>query len=308
VRFLVTGAGGFVGSHLSRRLLDEGHRVLGIGRNGVTAFSSDLAVSDRFAMRAVDLGDLDALGRVAGADGNIDGVFHLAAQMPGEHGSLSQLVRANVLGTANVLQVARQLGVRGIVVSSSMSVYASDALLPIAEDATTTPASAYGLSKLQAEALARFAAEQWPLHVVCLRYCGIFGWGNAYGTLHLYASQALQDRPFEVFAQGKIVKEFVSVADVVEANLLAMEAVERFTFDVFNIGGGEAKSLGDIAEVVVEAAGAGHVVLADTPAVPGVRDFSYDISKARALLRYTPRPLATRVRQYIGELRCRGLT
>ena len=304
----MTGAGGFVGSHLSRRLIDDGHSVLGIGRREVTALSTDLAASDRFAVHALDLGDLDALGRVASANGSIDGVFHLAAQMPGEHGSLPGLVRGNVLGTANVLQVAQQLGIRRIVASSSMSVYSSGTPLPIAEDAATRPENAYGLSKLQAEGVARFAAEQWALHVVCLRYCGIFGRGNPYGTLHLYASRALQGRPLEVFAQGKIVKEFVSVADVVDANLLAMEMADRFTFDVFNIGGGEARSLGDIAEVVVEAAGAGHVVLTDAPAAAGVRDFSYDISKARALLRYTPAPLAIRVRQYLGELRCRGLT
>ena len=303
MRFLVTGAAGFVGSHLSRRLVRDGHAVVGIGRNGVTPLTDDLVQSGRFAVHAVDIADLDGLARVAASAGAIDGVFHVAAQAPGPHGTLPSFVRTNVLGTANVVQVARDVGVRRIVLSSSMSVYSENASLPIAEDASTDSDSAYGVTKLQAEAVGRLAAARWGLHVVCLRYSGIFGRGHPYGSLHLYASRALEGKRIEVFAQGKIVKEFVAVADVVDVNLVAMHDAARFGFEVFNIGGGEARSLGDLAELVVHTVGTGHVALTDTPATAGVRDFSYDISKARTLLGYAPAPLAARVQQYVGELR-----
>lgn len=303
MKFLVTGATGFVGSHLSRRLVRDGHTVLAVSRRGRTTLIEDLLTAPTFHLRHADLADYQRLVTILEEGNHVDGIFHVAAQVPEEAVALRGMIQGNVVAMGNLLEAAYRFQIPKLIISSTMSVYGTTPALPVTEATPTNPTGFYGLTKLQAEEAARAAATVWPLHVVCLRYCSIFGVGNTYSAMHLYTSRALQGQPVEVFAGGRVVKEYTAVSDVVEANLQAFERADDFAFELFNIGGGEPMKLGDIAELVVQAAGQGQVLLTDAAAGPGVADFAYDLSKARRLLHYRPLSLADRIREYVEQLR-----
>lgn len=302
MRFLVTGATGFVGSHLSRRLVCDGHTVIAVSRRGYTKLIEDLLTSQTFQFQKADLADHDQVMNILRETLPIDGIFHVAAQLPGAAVTLRDMTSGNVMATANILEAAYQLNIHKIIMSSTMSVYGLPAALPVTESTPANPREFYGLTKLQAEQSARIAASMWNFHVVCLRYCGIFGPGSTYGSIHLYTSRILDDKPVEVFAKGRIIRDFVSISDVVEANLRAFAEADRFSYEVFNIGGGAPMQLAEVAQLVVQAAGTGEVILTDQEA-PGVPDFAYDIHKAQEELRYQPVPLAYRIREFVEQMR-----
>lgn len=302
MKFLVTGATGFVGSHLSRHLVRNGHTVIAVSRKGCTDLIKDLLAEPTFQLRNADLAYYDRIASILGDAEVLDGIFHLAAQLPGPDVTLRDMIHGNVVAMGNVLEAAHRFSIPKIIISSTMSIYGLPASLPVTESTPANTREFYGLTKLQAEELARMAASMWNLHVVCLRYCGIFGLGNSYGSISLYTTRVLNNQPVEVFAKGRIIKDFVSVHDVVKANLQAFEKGDEFSFEVFNIGGGEPMRLSNIAQLVVQATGRGEVILTDQGA-HGVSDFAYDISKAKQLLHYRPTPFAQRIEEYVEQMR-----
>src|SRR5436190_7045510 len=179
-RYVVTGAAGFIGSHLSTALLDRGDRVVGVdaftdyyAREVKEANLGDVDGRDAFTFVEADLSDAAVDDLVGGADG----VFHLAAQ-PGVRGSwgetFSHYARDNVVATQRVFEAAAQCGLR-VVWASSSSVYGNAETYPTAEDVRPRPISPYGVTKLCCESLADAYAESVGLDHVALRYFTVYG-------------------------------------------------------------------------------------------------------------------------------------
>ena len=298
---LVTGATGFVGSHLCRGLLQRGYRVVGLSRSGRTENLEGVLGHERFQMLRVDLRDADAVRNLMeGRD--IVACFHLAAQLPQREDSEEPFLSydTNAGGTLNLLRAAHLGGVDRFIHASSIDVYTEPpAYLPVDEEHPLGAATVYGLGKLAAELWCR--SFSWAMNVVVLRYSIVYGRGQERSrAVSRFAEQALHGRAMTLYGDGTQSNDFVHVSDVVEANLLALEREKPGTY---NIGSGEEASVMDLATRIARLAGSQA-----EPALTGEASnrpfrFALDISKARERLGYSPRSLEEGLFEHIAELK-----
>jgi nucleoside-diphosphate-sugar epimerase len=284
VRFVVTGAAGFIGSHLGEALQRAGHEVVGID-----CFTDyyDPAVKERNAasldVRRLDLAkdELDTAG--------FDGVFHLAGQ-PGvrSFGDVFPLyVRQNVIASQRVFEAAAAAGTR-VVFASSSSIYGEAERYPTAEDVPPRPLSPYGITKLTCEHLARAYGRSFGLDAVVLRYF------NAYGprqrpdmAFPRIVDALVEGTPFTLYGDGEQSRSFTFVADVVEATILAME--EAPAGSTYNVGGGEEATMNETIAVLERLAGRALDVRREPAVLGDQRRTKADTSRIRAELGWTPR-------------------
>jgi UDP-glucose 4-epimerase len=299
---LVTGAAGFIGSHLSRRLLAEGHRVTAVDsftdyypRSQKEANVADLRSHPAFTFVEGDLLSLPLPELLSGAAW----VFHQAAQA-GVRASWGSHFRAytdnNVLATQVLLEACVVARPEKIVYASSSSVYGDAARLPASEDDLPRPVSPYGVTKLAAEHLCRLYWKNHGLPTVSLRYFTVYGPGQRPDmAFHRFLRAMIEDRPFEVYGDGTQTRDFTFIDDAVEANLRAAERGRDG--GVYNIGGGHRMALRDVIGVMEEVAGRRARVDYRETERGDVRDTHADTTRARADLDYRPaRALADGIR------------
>jgi len=250
MRYVVTGAAGFIGSQLLQTLVDRGHDA-----TGWDAFTDyyDPALKEENArglpVDRVDL-EVDALE----LDG-VDGVFHLAGQ-PGvkSFGNVFPLyVRRNVLASQRLFEAAVAAGAKTVFASSS-SIYGDAASYPTPEDTVPRPLSPYGITKLACEHLAQAYRQEFGLDVVTLRYFTIYGPRQRpdMAFAHMVAALA-ENRPFELFGDGTQSRSFTYVDDAVDATVRAME--HGSSGSTLNVGGGSEVSMLQAIEALASIAG-----------------------------------------------------
>jgi nucleoside-diphosphate-sugar epimerase len=283
MRYVVTGAAGFIGSHLAEALAADGHEVVGID-----CFSDyyDQALKEENASR-LDVLRLDLADDELDFSG-FDGVFHLAAQ-PGvrSFGDVFPLyVRQNVIASQRVFEAAARDGAR-VVFSSSSSVYGESERYPTPEETTPMPISPYGITKLAGEHLARAYERSFGLDVVVLRYFNAFGSRQRPDMAFAKIALALlQERPFDLFGDGRQTRGFTYVSDLVAATVAAMERAPAGA--LYNVGGGAEASLLDAVAVFERLAGR-RLELREHPPVPGdQRRTNADTTRIREALGWQP--------------------
>jgi UDP-glucose 4-epimerase len=296
-RVLVTGGAGFIGSHLVRRLLDEGYGVR-VFDNFATGSRANLAeVAESVEIVEADLRDLDAVRRAA------DGCRFALHQ--GALGSVPRSVEdplesmaVNMTGTLNVLVAARDAGVSRVVFASSSSVYGDDVEMPKRETAKPKPLSPYALSKLSAEQACGIFTRLYGLETVALRYFNVFGPrqdpNSQYAAVipRFVTAMLAGERPV-VYGDGLQSRDFTYVANVVDANLLAMtrpadEAVGA-SGGVYNASCGGRTSLLDLASEINRILGTSIEPIHE-PERPGdVKHSQAAVELAAECLGYTPR-------------------
>jgi len=261
VRYLVTGAAGFIGSHLAEALQADGHEVVGID-----------CFSDYYdpALKEENASGLDVLRLDLTQDpldfADYDGVFHLAGQ-PGVRSFgdvFPEYLRNNVLASQRVFEAAVQAGVR-VVFSSSSSVYGAAERYPTPENLTLQPMSPYAITKAAAEQLAAAYARSFGLDVVVLRYFNAFGPRQRPDMAFTRMCFALAEgRPFDLYGDGTQTRECTYVSDVVAATMLAMERGEW----TLNVGGGVEASILETIAILERVAGR-KLDVRPGPPVPG---------------------------------------
>jgi nucleoside-diphosphate-sugar epimerase len=278
----VTGAAGFVGSHLADALVAAGHEVVGIDSY---SDSYDRELKEENA-RGLDVLRLDLAEDAIDLSG-FDGVFHLAGQ-PGvrSFGDVFPLyVRNNVLASQRLFEAAVESSVR-VVFSSSSSVYGAAERFPTPEDTVPEPISPYAITKLAAEQLARAYERSFGLDVVVLRYFNAFGPRQRPDMAFTRIAFALAEgRPFELYGDGAQTRGFTYVGDVVEATVLAMDRGRG----LYNVGGGVEASMRD-AIALFERISGRQLELREEPPVPGdQRRTRADTTRIRDDLGWEPR-------------------
>jgi UDP-glucuronate 4-epimerase len=235
VRYVVTGAAGFIGSHLTEALLAQGHDLVAV--DSFTDYYDPALKQENAA--AFDVARLDLAEDELALDG-FDGVFHLAGQ-PGVRSSFSDFdvyVRRNVLAAHKVFESAARSGVR-VVLASSSSVYGDAERYPTPEEAPPRPISPYGITKLACEQL----AYAYKLDAVLLRYFTVYGPRQRPDMAFARVVDALaRSASFEVYGDGLQSRSFTFVADVVEATVAAMERAPAGA--LYNVGGGAEATMG----------------------------------------------------------------
>jgi len=286
VRYVVTGAAGFIGSHLSESLVAGGHDVV-----GVDAFS-DYYDPERKRENARDLDVLEADLVVADLDAlleDIDGVFHLAGQ-PGVRASFGpgfeDYVERNVRASGRVFEAAGRHGVR-VVYASSSSVYGDAESYPTAENALPRPISPYGVTKLCAEHLAYAHGRTAGLDAVGVRYFTVYGPRQRPDMAFTSMLEALADGgSFRLFGDGSASRSFTFVGDAVDATIAAME--RGGAGEIYNVGGGDEATMADVIALAEQISGTTLSVERHGSATGDVLRTRADVSKAEQELGWRP--------------------
>jgi len=284
MKYLVTGAAGFIGSQLAEALVADGHDVV-----GVDCFTDyyDVGAKERNAggldVRRLDLAD-DALELTG-----VDGVFHLAGQ-PGVRSfgeAFPLYVRRNVLATQRVFEACAAAGVR-VVFASSSSVYGDAESYPTPEGAQPRPLSPYGVTKLACEHLAHAYAQSFSLDVVVLRYFTVYGPRQRPDMFFRRVCERLLDGgEFEIFGSGEQSRSFTYVGDVVDATCAAMERAP--SRETYNVGGGDESTMLAAIALLEEVSGRSLAVRRTEVARGDMLRTSADISRIREQLGWQPR-------------------
>jgi UDP-glucuronate 4-epimerase len=294
VRALVTGAAGFVGSHLTSRLCNDGHDVVGI--DSFTDYY-DVALKKANAEAIVSAGANFVEGDLNDVDLNellegIDAVFHLAGQ-PGVRASwgseFSTYTRCNIEATQRLLEASRgKTGLRRLVYASSSSVYGDAEHYPTSEKDRPQPVSPYGVTKLAAEHLCSLYATNFGVPTVSLRYFTVYGPGQRPDMAFTrFARAAVHDDEIFVYGSGEQERDFTYVGDVVEANLLAATGDVR-PGAVFNVAGGSHSSVNEVLALLEELVGRGLSVVRQEAIAGDVRRTGGDTTKIRSVLGWQP--------------------
>lgn len=290
-RVLVTGGGGFIGSHLVRALAQRGDqvRVLDNGSSGSPERIADV----REEVEWVD-GDVRDQESVRRASAGAEVIFHQAAlaSVPQSIADPLAAQAVNVLGTLHILQAAREQGVRRVIFASSCALYGDDPMLPKVETMCPMPLSPYAVQKLAAESYCRIWPTLFGLETVTLRYFNVFGpaqdpHSQYAAVIPRFITAALDHRAPTIYGDGEQSRDFIYVEDVVRANLLAADATGAVG-GVFNIGGGRSTTLNELIAWLRQITGR-EITPQHMSSQPGdVRASLADCSNARARLGFMP--------------------
>jgi UDP-glucuronate 4-epimerase len=303
---LVTGGAGFIGSHLTARLLREGHRVAVVDdfndfyepaikeRN-----FARLQPADRVALHRLDITDKPALDRVFAAE-KFDAVVHLAARA-GVRPSIQQpllYVQTNVEGTVNLLECARAAGIKKFVFASSSSVYGVNSKVPFSEsDPIFKPISPYAATKLAGEAICHSYHHLYGMDMTCLRFFTVYGPSQRPDlAIHKFARLIAAGKPIEVYGDGTTRRDYTFIDDIVEGILACIRG--KFGYEIFNLGNSNTVELRHLIELLERAMGK-EAAIDRQPEQPGDAPITLaDIAKARRMLGYDPK---TKIEQGIPK-------
>lgn len=291
---LVTGAAGFIGSHLTAALLARGARVTGIDcftdYYPRTIKEANLAVNTphanfRFIETAIADADLTAL-----LDG-VTHVFHLAAQagVRKSWGRDFQIYTVNNVDASQILlEACVGRPIEKLVYASSSSVYGDSAAIPMTERALPQPVSPYGVTKLAAEQLCHLYAVNHGVPTAAMRYFTVFGPRQRPDmAFHRFIRAALQDQPITLYGDGEQTRDFTYVEDAVAATIAAGDHGRPGA--VYNIGGGSRVSMNEVIELIARATGKRIDVRREPTQKGDMRDTFADTSAARADLGWAPK-------------------
>jgi UDP-glucuronate 4-epimerase len=281
MRYFMTGTAGFIGFHLARRLLQDGHEVTGF--DGMTHYyniklkhmrNAALAQFPAFRPVTAMLEDRAAL-EAAVAAAKPDIIIHLAAQA-GVRYSLDNpqaYLTSNLIGSWNILEIAKEAGVAHLMLASTSSIYGANRSVPFREtDRTDEPLTFYAATKKSMELMAHSYSHLHRIPTTAFRFFTVYGpWGRPDMALFKFVRNMIEDEPIEIYGEGRMSRDFTYIDDLVESivqlsavvpsedNRVTDERVETLShqapFRVVNIGGGQPTSLLDFVDTVENALG-----------------------------------------------------
>lgn len=298
-KVLVTGGAGFIGSHLSRALIERGIKVVILDNLSVGKMDNVPKEADFIH------GDVCSHADVTHALSGVDIVFHEAARVSIRDSmeNFYEDAQTNLLGTVNLLKCCEEEGtVKKIIYASSMAVYAdAGSPVPIAEDYLEAPISPYGVSKLASEKYCLLFSKHTGIDTHILRYFNTYGVGQTFtpyvGVITIFIRRLLMGASPIIYGDGNQQRDFVHVNDIVGANLLSMDS--KAPSGVFNIGSGIGKSVNEIGQLIRRKMNS-NVSFISADAHPGeLRCSIADIDNARRHLGYQP---IEKLEDNIGEI------
>ena len=252
MKVLITGGAGFIGSHMTERLLGEGHSVRVLD-NLSTGHRANLPSHPSVELRVGDIREAKTVGE---AMDDVQAVIHLAA-VASVQASIDDPIgthETNLVGTLNLLEAARRKGARRFLYASSAAVYGDTDTLPVSEQAPSRPLSPYAADKLAGEHYLQFYHRKHGLACTAFRFFNIYGPrqdpSSPYsGVISIFVSRALEGRSVTVFGDGRQTRDFVYVADLIDI-LYAMLVRAKHVDQVMNVGRGIECSLLELIEAL----------------------------------------------------------
>jgi len=251
-RILVTGGAGFIGSNLTKFLLDKGFDVVVLDNFSTGSKENIEDIKDKVEILELDVRNIEDLRKNLK---NIDYIFHLAAfvSVPESVEKRCETFEINVRGTRNILDIAKEIGVKKVVIPSSAAVYGDDPELPKTEDSELIPKSPYAESKIMDERLVKDYSKD--IETAALRLFNVYGLNqnpdSPYAAvIPIFIKRALEGKDLIIYGNGKQTRDFIYVKDVCEAFLLTLSTTLHG--DIINIGSGKELSINELAEKIIE--------------------------------------------------------
>jgi UDP-glucuronate 4-epimerase len=295
MRALITGAAGFIGSHLCQRLLADGWNVVGVDnfddfydpqikRRNI----SDCLKNKNFRLVEADIRDGDAMGKASAEDVQI--IVHLAA-MAGVRPSIAQpllYADVNVNGTMVLLELAKKHRIDKFIFGSSSSVYGNNTKVPFSEDDSVDfPISPYAATKKAGELICYTYHHLYGLSVTCLRFFTVYGPRQRPDlAIHKFAKLIERDKPIPVYGDGTMMRDFTYIDDIVNGIVSAMARCDGF--NIYNLGESQPITVNDLITEIEKALGKRAIRQYQPPQPGDVERTCADITKAARDLAYHP--------------------
>jgi UDP-glucuronate 4-epimerase len=314
MRALITGVAGFIGSHLSERLLADGWAVVGVDnfddfydpqikRRNI----SECRKNKNFQLIEADIRDGDAMGKATGEDVRI--IVHLAA-MAGVRPSIAQpllYADVNINGTMVLLELAKKHGIDKFIFGSSSSVYGNNTKVPFSEDDSVDfPISPYAATKKAGELICHTYHHLYGMSMTCLRFFTVYGPRQRPDlAIHKFVKLIEQDKPIEVYGDGSMMRDFTYIDDIVNGIVAAMGRCDGF--NIYNLGESKPITVNDLIAEIEKVLGK-KAIRQSMPTQPGDVERTYaDITKSARELGYNPKtPIRAGLANFTVWLREQG--
>lgn len=285
MKYLVTGGAGFIGANLVKKLLSDKHEVVVVDNYAGGKRSDRIFKGVKYIKE--DVRNIKKIIKICKS--GFDGIFHLAA-LPRVSYSVENPLEThdvNVNGALNVLIAAKENKIKRVVFSSSSAVYGDTNKLPTDESVETNSISPYALHKLISEQYCRLFSSLYGVDTVNLRYFNVYGpYFDPEGAYALvigkFIRQVKEGRPMTICGDGEYYRDYIHVADIVSANILAMNSGGVGKGDILNIGSGAKYSVNELVKAI------GGKSISIEPRVGDIRRIEADITKAKELLGWEP--------------------
>ena len=250
MKFAVTGGAGFIGSHIVKYLLQEGHTVKVIDNLCNNSNSNITNYLDQIDFYQEDIRDYEKVEKIIRG---CDGIFHQAALTSVQESFLEpqKYVDVNVNGSRNIIKIAVKENIK-VVYASSSSIYGNQTNFSIKENTNKNPINPYGYSKLEMENLFKTDLNS-EINSIGLRYFNVYGIGqnkNYAGVITKFLSNINKNKPLVIFGDGTQKRDFIHVDDIVEANIMAMKS--NIKNAIFNVGTGISTTINNLAELMIK--------------------------------------------------------
>ena len=295
-KILVTGAAGFIGFHLSKSLLDDGYKVLGIDNvndyydpNLKWARLDILKKYDNFKFDRVDIADRESITKSFTAF-KPHKVVNLAAQA-GVRYSIENpyaYMNSNLVGFLNIIELCRHNDVEGLIYASSSSVYGGNKKIPFSvDDRVDNPISLYAATKKSNELIANAYSHLYNLHTTGLRFFTVYGpWGRPDMAMYIFADKISKGEPIPVFNNGNMKRDFTYIDDIIAGTRAAID--KNYACEVFNLGNHRSEELMYMIKLIEDNIGK-KAIINYQPMQPGdVPESFADIEKSIKMLNYKP--------------------
>ncbi len=315
MKILVTGAAGFIGSHLCERLLSDGAEVVGLD-NFDEFYSPAIKRSNiaeclehrSFSLIEGDIRDVECVAGIL-SQNNINMIVHLAARA-GVRPSIEQPLLyqdVNINGTMVLLEAAKEYGIRKFVFASSSSVYGNNKKVPFSEtDNVDFPISPYAATKKAGELTCHTYHHLYDMNIMCLRFFTVYGPRQRPDlAIHKFARLIEADKPIPVFGDGSMRRDFTYIDDIIQGVMGAIEHCEGY--EIYNLGESRPVRLDELIGEIEKAMGK-KAIINRLPVQPGDVIQTYaDVAKAKAKLGYNPQTdIADGLDKFVAWFRDRG--
>lgn len=288
MRFLITGAAGFLGAPLANSLTADGHRVVGL--DDLSTGDPDRLSPDVHLVR----GDINDRPKLWSLLQDVDCVYHLAARVIVPESMLypREYNQVNVGGTVTLMEAMRDVGVKRVIFISSGTIYGNQRNQPLSERCRPNPRSPYAVSKLSAEYYIRTIGDLWGIETVCLRVFNAYGPGQPLPPSHAPVipycfRQAVENGTIVIHGSGNQTRDYVYVDDVVSA-MKAVSYAEKINRMIINVGSGVETSVHEIVKTVIATTGTNPEVVINKSHDSGPSRMCADLTLAKKKLGYEP--------------------
>ncbi len=301
-RILVTGAAGFIGSHVASALLDRGDHVIGldnfdpyydraIKETNVERTTARAQATDQYRLVEADICDLSAMTRLFD-EHSPDAVIHLAARA-GVRPSIANPVewsRVNVLGTTILLDQAKRVGCKRFILASSSSVYGNNDKVPFAEtDPVEEPISPYASTKRCCELLAYTHHSLTHMPTACLRFFTVYGPGQRPDlAIAKFMNLMAANQPITMYGDGSMSRDYTYIDDIVSGVLAALERIDHFGYRIWNLGSDKPVRLDELIEQIAQVTNITPTIQRAPVFAGDVKQTWADLSRSNAELDYHP--------------------